>query len=104
MLPDRLQSDACAAKLRALSEPIRLRIIDCLRAGPKNVGEISEALDAEIVSVSHHLGILKNAGVVERERRGRFVYYRLPNGLIESRRANAPDRLNLGCCRLEIPK
>jgi len=101
---DPLQSEQCAEKLRALSEPNRLRIIDCLRSGAKNVGEICDVLDAEIVTVSHHLGILKNAGIVERERQGRFVIYKLRDGIIESARRNAPDHINLGCCRLEIPK
>jgi DNA-binding transcriptional ArsR family regulator len=101
---DPLQSDQCAEMLRALSEPIRLRIVDCLRSGPKNVGEIGEALDAEIVTVSHHLGILKNAGIVERERQGRFMLYKLREGVIETKRSSSPDHLNLGCCRLEIPK
>ncbi len=101
---DPLQSEQCAEKLRALSEPIRLRIIDRLRSGPKNVGEISESLGAEIVTVSHHLGILKNAGIVERERQGRFMLYKLKEGVIESEHRNSPDHINLGCCRLEIPK
>jgi len=101
---DPLQSDQCAEKLRALSEPIRLRIVDCLRGGEKSVSDICEALEAEIVTVSHHLGILKNAGIVERTRRGRFMLYKLKAGIIESKRSNAPDHLNLGCCRLEIPK
>lgn len=103
MADDPLQSDQCAEKLRALSDPTRLRIVDVLRAGPKNVSELSEALSAEIVTVSHHLGILKNAHIVERERQGRFMLYKLCDGVIETSR-NAPDHLNLGCCRLEIPK
>ena len=104
MADDPLQADQCAEKLRALSEPIRLRIVDCLRSGLRNVGEIGDALDAEIVTVSHHLGILKNAGIVERHRQGRFMLYKLREGIIETKRSNSPDHLNLGCCRLEIPK
>gem|GEM_PF-1814988 len=101
---DPLQSEQCAEKLRALSEPNRLRIINCLRSGAKNVSEICQEIDAEIVTVSHHLGILKNSGIVERERQGRFIIYKLREGIIESRHRNSPDHINLGCCRLEIPK
>lgn len=104
MADDPLKSDLCAEKLRALSEPIRLRIVDALRAGPKNVGEIAAVLEAEVVTVSHHLGILKNAGLVQRQRQGRFIIYQLAEGIIEFQRRGAPDHLNLGCCRLEIPK
>lgn len=101
---DPLQSDQCAEKLRALSEPIRLRIVDVLRGGPKYVGEIADALNAEVVTVSHHLGILKNAGILDRERQGRFMQYKLKDGVIEATRSKSPDHINLGCCRLEIPK
>lgn len=102
---DRLQSNRCAEKLRALSEPLRLRIVDCLRAGPMTVGRLCEALDTEIVTVSHHLGILRNAGLVTREKQGRYAVYRLHEGIIEpAGPSESPDHLNLGCCRLEIPK
>jgi DNA-binding transcriptional ArsR family regulator len=91
--------------LRALGEPLRLRIIDGLRCGPKNVSELAELLDAEIVTISHHLGILRNAGIVRREKQGRFAVYHLQEGIIETGRAGRDrDHLNLGCCRLEIPK
>jgi DNA-binding transcriptional ArsR family regulator len=98
---DRLQSNLCAEKLKALSEPLRLRIVDLLREGPKNVSELAEALDVEMVIVSHHLNILFHAGLAEREKQGRFVEYRLPEGLLVGR--NKKDHLDLGCCRLEFP-
>src|SRR5262249_48777219 len=72
---DLFQSDRCAELLRALAEPIRLRIVDLLRAGPKSVGAISQALDIEIVNTSHHLGILKHAGLVRSSRKGRYIIY-----------------------------
>jgi DNA-binding transcriptional ArsR family regulator len=99
---DRLQSDLCAEKLKALSEPLRLRIVDLLREGPKNVGELAEALDVEVVIASHHLNILYHAGLAKREKHGRFVVYRLPEGLLVGR--SKKDHLDLGCCRLELPK
>jgi DNA-binding transcriptional ArsR family regulator len=101
---DSLESNHCAEMLKALGDPIRLRIIDTLRAGPQNVGELAEALATEIATVSHHLGILHAAGLVEREKRGRFKVYRLREGIL----ASSPSRqgkqhIDLGCCRLEIP-
>lgn len=102
---DPLQSDRCAEMLRALAEPLRLRIIDRLRAGPVSVGELSKHLEVEIVNASHHLSVLRKSGLVERERKGRFIVYRLPAGVFPSA-AESPtiDHINLGCCRLEIPK
>jgi DNA-binding transcriptional ArsR family regulator len=101
---DPLQSESCAEKLKALSEPLRLRIVDLLRGGPKNVGELADALGAEVVIVSHHLGILYHAGLLDREKQGRFVIYRLREGLLDRGPRQTNDQLDLGCCRLEIPK
>ena len=51
---DVFQSDVCAERLKALSEPLRLRIVDLLRNGERPVGEISESLEVELVTASHH--------------------------------------------------
>ena len=105
MSDDSLQSDKCAELLKALGEPLRLRIVDVLRDGPMNVSELAERLKSEIVTVSHHLGILRHAGLVERQRQGRFIIYRLASVAFEpSRTSRNAEHINLGCCRLEIPK
>ena len=48
-------------------EANRIRIIECLRTGSKNVTELAKALNVEIVNVSHHLGVLRTAGLVQKE-------------------------------------
>lgn len=102
---DPLQPRSCAERLKALSEPCRLRIVSSLRNGPKNVGELASELDSSVVTVSHHLGILRAAGLVERDRDGRFIVYRLPVEVFQRpSNANSLDYLDLGCCRLEMPK
>lgn len=93
-----MQSELCAEKLKALAEPMRVRIIDLLRDGEKTVSEIAEALDAEIVNISHHLGILYHAGLVEKTRQGRFMVYRLHPDV-----STTGQHLDFGCCRLEVP-
>jgi DNA-binding transcriptional ArsR family regulator len=99
------QPKQCSRLLRVLAEPERLRIIHCLSSGPKNVGEIAELLGKHVVSVSHHLGVLREAGLVEDQRHGRFVIYQLsPDVYQPGGKAEASDHLDLGCCRLEIPK
>jgi ArsR family transcriptional regulator len=104
-IDDSLQSKHCARLLRAVADPERLRIIQCLRMGPKNVSELAELLDAEIVNVSHHLGVLRQAGLVEDEKQGRFVLYRLHPSIFRQTTASRPmDYLDFGCCRIEIPK
>src|SRR5579871_5213476 len=79
---DSFQSKSCADQLKALSEPLRLRIVDLLRHGEMAVGDIAELLETELVTVSHHLKILKHAGLVEVRREGRFMIYSLRNDLL----------------------
>ena len=102
-MKDSLQSDHCAEMLRALAEPLRLRIVDCLRGGPKSVSDIASTLKSEIVNVSHHLGILRNAKLVGSQRQGRFIVYHLSQDVFPAG-SPASEHLDLGCCRLEIPK
>jgi DNA-binding transcriptional ArsR family regulator len=102
-MKDVLSSKECAERLKALADADRLRIVQVLRSGPKNVGEIAAELQAEIANVSHHLQILKREGIVETEKQGRFVGYRLhPDVFAETR--SSGECLDLGCCKLELPK
>ncbi|MBI1314594.1 metalloregulator ArsR/SmtB family transcription factor [bacterium] len=101
---DSFQSVECAEQLKALSDPLRLRIIDALRYGEMTVSDIALTLEVEIVIVSHHLGILKNAHLVERKRDGRYMIYRLREDLLQKARGKGKQFLNLGCCRLEVPE
>jgi ArsR family transcriptional regulator, nickel/cobalt-responsive transcriptional repressor len=100
-MSESLQPDRCARVLRALADPERLRIINCLRDGDRNVSELAALLDAEVVNVSHHLGVLRHAGLVQDEKQGRFVIYRLHPDVFSGPSAK---HLDLGCCRLELPK
>jgi DNA-binding transcriptional ArsR family regulator len=99
---DPLQSQRCAQLLKALAEPDRLRIVQALRKGTHNVSELTEELHMELVNVSHHLTVLRHAGLVESRKQGRFVLYTLSPGLLQIEGGEA-DHLDLGCCRLELP-
>ncbi|MEQ1856562.1 MAG: metalloregulator ArsR/SmtB family transcription factor [Longimicrobiales bacterium] len=68
---------ARARLLRGLSDPSRLRIVEALRAGPKTVSEICVTSGLSQPNASNHLACLLGCGLVERERIGRFAYYRL---------------------------
>src|SRR5688572_2727445 len=102
-MKDALSSKECAERLKALADADRLKIVQVLRGGPKNVGEIAQELAAEIANVSHHLQVLKREEIVETHKQGRFVVYRLHPDVFEATRA-AADCLDLGCCKLELPK
>ncbi len=63
--------------IKALANPIRLMIIDCLRDGEKCVCEIVEQLQEEQSNISKSLGILKANGLIKDRKEGLNVYYRL---------------------------
>lgn len=65
---------------RALGHPARLRIVEMLGSGPLSVCQITAVLDGAPSTVSAHLSELSFAGLVEHERSGRFVTYRLAEG------------------------
>lgn len=61
----------------ALSSPVRRKILAYLGNDEMSAGEIADRFDISKPAVSQHLSILENAGLVEREKRGQFVHYRL---------------------------
>jgi len=102
-MQDDLQSSECAKRLKALADPERLKLIQCLQTGPKNVSTLSELLGSEIANVSHHLGVLRHAGLVRDEKQGKFVVYSLHPDIFRPKEAGqSADVLDLGCCRLEL--
>ncbi len=102
-MEDHLQSEECARRLKALADRDRLKIVQCLQGGPKNVSALSELLGADIANVSHHLGVLCHAGLVRDERQGKFVVYSLHPDVFRPRGSRQPaDVLDFGCCRVEL--
>jgi ArsR family transcriptional regulator len=99
---DPLQSNLCSKYLRAVADPERLRIVQCLRTGAKSVGEIAQHLDAPVVNASHHLKHLRRAGLVSAEKQGRFVYYALAPRFAPAGAGGTLDVLDFGCCRIEL--
>ena len=99
---DELQSADCAKRLKALADPERLKIIQLLQSGPKNVSTLSDLLGADIANVSHHLGVLRHAGLVRDEKQGKFVVYSLHPDIFRPGEPGQVAALDLGCCRLEL--
>lgn len=66
-----------AAYFQALSEPTRLQILNLLRQGEHNVGELAQACGFTSANISRHLSVLTQHGLVDRESRGNAVYYRI---------------------------
>ncbi|PKL42203.1 MAG: transcriptional regulator [Candidatus Riflebacteria bacterium HGW-Riflebacteria-1] len=63
--------------LKALAHPTRLYIIEELARGEQCVCKFVEAIKADFSTVSKHLAVLKNAGLVDIEKRGQLVFYQL---------------------------
>jgi ArsR family transcriptional regulator len=82
--------DAAAAGLapvfKALGDPVRLRLISLIGArqgGEVCVCDLASAFDLTQPTISHHLKVLREAGLIDSERRGTWVYYRLVPAALE---------------------
>ena len=62
---------------KALGDPTRREIMNILRDGAKTAGEIGAHFAMTGATVSHHLSVLKAAGLVSDERRGKWIYYEM---------------------------
>ncbi|MDO5549029.1 MAG: autorepressor SdpR family transcription factor [Eubacteriales bacterium] len=71
------------ATFKALSDPTRREILQLLRQGARSAGEIAEHFDMTGATISHHLSILKNAGLVDADRHGTYIYYELNLSVLE---------------------
>lgn len=78
----------------ALSDPIRLSILDHLSSDQRCVCELQGALDIAPNLLSYHLRILREAGLVEATRRGRWVDYRLADDAVAMVTAALPAPLH----------
>ena len=71
------------ALFKALNDKTRREILEMLKEGDMNAGEIADAFDISKPSISHHLDLLKRAGVITSERRGQFLVYSLNTTILE---------------------
>lgn len=66
-----------AERFRALAEPARLQVLNCLRSGEMTVSDLVEETGLGQANVSKHLQLLYSLGFVSRRKKGLFVHYRL---------------------------
>lgn len=80
-------AEALAATLRALADPTRLRLLSLVAAhvdAEACVCDLTEPVGLSQPTVSHHLKVLVDAGLLAREQRGRWAYYRLVDGRLDA--------------------
>ena len=73
-------AERLAQALRVIADPARLRLVSLVAAsegGESCVCDLTDRLDLGQPTVSHHLKVLTDAGILRREKRGRWVYYRI---------------------------
>lgn len=66
-----------AAVGRALADPKRLCVLECLAGGEVSVSELSGRVGCQVPNMSQHLAVLRNAGLVTSRRDGNTIFYRL---------------------------
>lgn len=87
---DQGSAEDLAATFRALADPGRLRLLSVIAAQPAAeacVCHLTEPVGLSQPTVSHHLKVLRAAGLLEREKRGAWVYYRIATERLEAVRA-----------------
>jgi ArsR family transcriptional regulator len=83
------EAERLATALKVIADPTRLRLLSLIQAQPEGEAcqcHLTEPLGLSQPTVSHHLRVLREAGLIEREQRGNWAYYRI-----------APDRLAMLC-------
>jgi ArsR family transcriptional regulator len=78
------ESERLAGSFKALADPVRLRLLSLVASVPEGevcACDLNEPLDRSQATVSHHLSLLVNAGLITREQRGKWAWFRV-----------APDR------------
>ena len=83
---DEVAAAALAQVFKALGDPVRLRLMSLIGArqgGEVCVCDLTSAFDLSQPTISHHLKVLREAGLIESERRGTWVYYRVVPAALE---------------------
>jgi len=93
------QAAALARVFKALADPVRLRLLSMIagaESGEACVCQLTVGFDVSGPTISHHLKVLREAGLIEGDRRGTWIYYRvLPQALEAASAALRPGRVSV---------
>ena len=101
---DILTPGQCATVLKALADETRLRLLESLLVEEKCVTELVRELRCPQPHISHHLRILRDAGLVEGLREGKQVCYRIAPTVKRALANRQGQALNFGCCEVRFPE
>ena len=94
----------CAMVLKAMGDGTRLRILEFLLIGEKCVTDLVRELKCSQPHASHHLRILRDAGLVEGHREGKQVCYKVSPAIQRALANRQGQALDFGCCELRFPE
>jgi len=97
MLKIHQQDDVCVNQLKVLADFTRFSVVRLLMEGPKHVNELNECIKVDQSLLSHHLKLLRDAGIVTANRDGKAVLYQLA-GTVHIKE----EIIHLGCCNLSF--
>lgn len=89
----------CASRLKVLADGTRLQVMRLLLDGPQHAGDLQRRLDIDQSLLSHHLRVLREAGLVTAERDGKAVLYEVAPKVTLEKEGEA---IHLGCCVLSF--
>ncbi len=92
-----VKQSACADVMKVLSDQTRMAVVEQLLDRPQHVYELNRRLCLDPTLLSHHLRVLRDAGLVVATRQGKALLYRLAPGV---RRDAGAKTLDFGCCKL----
>lgn len=94
------EATVCADRLKVLADSTRLEVMRLLLEQPLHVGDLQRRLEIEQSLLSHHLRVLRGAGLVTSERDGKAVLYQVATDVSAS--SVQGDAIHLGCCVLSF--
>ena len=68
---------------QALSDPTRRKILTDLKNGPKTAGELAAQFELTAATVSHHLSVLRESGLIWSEKQGKYIRYELNTSVVD---------------------
>jgi DNA-binding transcriptional ArsR family regulator len=99
---DAADAKKMAALFAAVAEPTRVQILHHLTSGPLHVGRLADLVGIPIVNMSHHLGVMRQSGVLDDNKQGRRVVYSIKKELFAPGDAEHVGTLIFGRYRIGL--
>ena len=99
-----LNPQQCAKMFRVIGDSTRFRIVQTLLSREQCVGDLVRIVKTSQPHVSHHLRVLREAGLVQGIREGQRIWYRLAPAVQEHLTGTKGEALDFGCCKISFSR